>query len=82
MSERVEVTAQRITVYTVGLVYCSVCCEADATDAEIVAHANLMHPTGLSHGWGIAEAPTFATGEPNPSPCNTADGRKHVLLSC
>jgi hypothetical protein len=74
-------------VYSVGLCYglcyASVCAPGDMS-AEVVEHSvNAEHPTGLSHGWRIADEP-FASGSPNPnpSPCNDNSERRHWLLSC
>lgn len=67
-------------VYSFGLVHASVC--SDDSEDVILMHVNREHPTGLAHGWTLSEDPTFASGHPNPGPCNTDDDRKHYLLVC
>jgi hypothetical protein len=72
----------RVVAYGIGFVHTSVCAVADATPDEIRGAANRASPTGLDHGWEISEDKEFATGEPNPCPCNEHEGRQHWLLVC
>lgn len=75
-------TRGEVVAYNVGFVCISACAPADLTESEVEVAVNERHgPTGLDHGWTIAE-PTFAGGEPNGCPCNTDDARRHWLLTC
>jgi len=66
------------TPYSVGLCYASVCTDDD--DATMLASINLSHPTGVGE-WQIADEP-FASGDPNPCPCNHDAAKRHVLVVC
>lgn len=66
-------------VYSLGITHMSVC-TAD-TDDDMLAIVNAGYPTGLDHGWQIADEP-FADGSPNPSPCGHDPELRHVLLVC
>lgn len=68
------------TVYSFGLVYCSVC--SDEPIEDMLRAANRSHPTGLSHGWVLSDDPTFAAGGPNPGPCDEDSTKTHYLLVC
>lgn len=68
-----------ITIYRSGLCYASVCSALpeDAVDAAMRAY-----PTGVSSTWQRA-GEAFATGEPNPCPCNVhPDTHRHYLYAC
>jgi hypothetical protein len=68
------------TAYAVGFVFASVC--TSLTDAEATERLNLVHPTGISSRWSIADEP-FRTGEPNGCPCNDRpDTHRHILFAC
>lgn len=71
-----------IEIYSRGMVHCSVCVPDDATNEQIEEATNAINPTGLDHGWRVDEAKTFASGLPNPNPCEARDGHKHVLMVC
>lgn len=71
-----------VTVYAVGLVHASVC--ADATDDELdwmLGEVNIAHPTGVGP-WQLSNELTFASGQPNPCPCEQENGHRHFLLEC
>jgi len=71
-----------ITLYSVGLCYASACAANDVPPEEIVARANAEHPTGVGP-WTLSYDETFASGDPNPNPCNDKPGtHQHVLLNC
>ena len=72
----------RAIPYAVGLIFASVCAPADMDVETVERQTNESHPTGLDHGWKLADADTFMSGAPNPSPCDTDPERKHWLLSC
>jgi len=72
----------KIEIYSRGILHCSVCVPADATEEQIEEAVNAENPTGLDHGWHISEAKTFATGVPNPNPCEARDGYLHYLMVC
>ena len=65
--------------YSVGLVFASVCSD-DEVDIMLVA-VNQDHPTGLDHGWTLADEP-FRTGDENPHSCGRDPARLHYLLVC
>jgi len=67
------------TVYSPGFCHLSVC--TDDTDDVMLAAVNASHPTGLSHGWTVADEP-FHSGDPNPCPCNIDADKRHVLVVC
>ena len=71
-----------VTVYSSGLVCCSVCAPADMALDDVLSAVNLHNPTGLSHGWVLSEDKEFADGTPMPADCNTDPTRKHYLLVC
>ncbi len=71
-----------IEIYSVGLVHLSVCAPKDMSVAEIEAAVNADTPTGLSHGWKVDDAPTFAEGKPNPCLCENDGTRLHYLMVC
>lgn len=76
---KVKTKEYTLDIYSSGLVYCSVC--TDAPEKEVAGLVNEHNPTGLDHGWHIADEP-FKDGTPNPSPCEQGSGRKHYLLVC
>lgn len=71
-----------ISFIAIGPITCSVCAPADLSTEDVERLTNEKHPTGISSKWSISEAKTFATGEPNPCPCEKGSTRKHWLLSC
>lgn len=76
-------TAERVTAYAVGICAASVCAAADASPDEIADAINASYPTGISSRWRVSGDPTFASGEPNPCPCNEEpESRRHWLLEC
>lgn len=66
------------TAYTVGLCYASVC--TSLSDEEATERLNTEHPSGVTP-WAIADEP-FASGAPNPNPCEDEDTHRHILFSC
>ncbi len=68
-------------IYRVGLCRMSLCTGIKSI-AAIEARANAEYPTGIQSRWKLSKDTTFATGEPNPCPCNNGGYRKHYLLSC
>lgn len=67
-------------VYSLGICCASVC--TSLTDEQATNRLNESHPTGLDHGWSIADE-AFQTGESNPCPCNDApDTHRHILFVC
>lgn len=69
-----------VAFYSIGIVHMSACAP-EAMDADTVTRiANSQQPTGVGP-WAITEE-SFRTGEPNPAPCNTEEGRRHWLLTC
>lgn len=70
-----------IEVYSVGLVYASVCAKADLPPEEVERLVNEVSPTGISSRWTISPE-KFRTGEDNPHQCETHSDRKHYLMVC
>lgn len=72
-----------IELYSVGIIYASVCVPRGMQREVIERMANTKHPTGISSRWQISRDPTFATtGLPNPCTCETHANRMHYLLVC
>lgn len=73
--------ADQLVVYAEGMLACSVCAAADLNADQVAELVNRLNPAGTTNGWGIADEP-FATGSPNPCPCDDNPGRRHWLLYC
>ncbi len=71
-----------ITIYSRGLVVCSVCVPKDMSREDIEQQVNMQNPTGIDSQWKISKDETFKSGEKNPCECGTAEGRLHYLLNC
>jgi hypothetical protein len=69
-----------VQIYAVGLCYASACAGADIDREQVERAVNYRYPTGVGP-WHIADEP-FATGQPNPCPCNDVPNRQHWLLCC
>jgi len=70
-----------VVVYTFGICHCSVCAPKDMKPEDVVASANLQHPTGISSPWAISSEP-FRNRETNPCECNIDPNRLHYLMVC
>lgn len=68
-----------VNVYSFGLCYASVCAPTDMEPEAVIEAVNASHPTGLDHGWKVADEP-FSSGEPNPF--DAGDCGRHWLLVC
>jgi hypothetical protein len=68
------------TIYSIGLIYASVC---SSLPADEVAARMRMEPTGVHH-WVPSTDATFSDGtSPNPCPCEQyPETHKHYLFSC
>jgi hypothetical protein len=66
-------------VYLHGVLVCSVC--SDDPVEQMLAEVNRINPTGINSRWELAADPTFASGHPNPNPCEKGKGW-HYLLEC
>lgn len=71
-----------VDVYGAGLVFLSACASSGLSIEDITAAVNAIHPTGISSKWSPSEDEKFATGQPNPCPCETRPGRTHYLFEC
>ena len=71
-----------LTVYKNALHYCSVC--TNVSDCKRIEElTNLKNPTGIKSQWRISENKNFASGKPNPFPCeNKPETHKHYLMAC
>jgi len=49
---------------------------------ELEDAVNTLSPTGVDSPWRISMDLTFASGSPNPGPCERDPGRTHYLLTC
>jgi len=68
-----------IDVYSEGVMCACVC--SDLSQEEVIEHMKTRHRAGETLVWELSEEP-FATGEPNPCPCDTLPGCKHYLFYC
>lgn len=81
MNERGPNT-QSIDIYSLGLVYCSVCAAPEMGAEEVERAVNAKEPTGVGSDWTVADE-SFRTGEANPHLRECGQGeRRHWLLSC
>jgi hypothetical protein len=69
-----------VDVYSVGLCYASACATTDVPREEVERAVQRSHPSGVAP-WKVADE-LFRTGEPNPCPCNSDEGKQHWLLVC
>ena len=73
---------EKIQIYSVGLVYLSVCVPKEMSKERIEELVNAERATGISSDWEVSDE-TFASGDPNPYPCSTCpDDRLHYLMNC
>lgn len=80
MSEEKKVGPE-FTAYAVGMVTASVC--TSLPPEEIPVRMNMLHPTGITSNWALAEETHFAQGAPNPCQCHDyPETHKHYLLHC
>lgn len=70
-----------LEVYSMGVVYASVCARADMTQEEVEDLMNRLHPSGVESRWKVSPE-KFRTGEDNPSLCNQDPARRHYLMNC
>ena len=71
-----------VQIYANGILHCSVCVPKNMERDEISAAVNRQNPAGTSAGWVISHEPAFASGDPNPSPCEKDAARLHYLMAC
>lgn len=73
---------EELTVYRNGPVYCSVCTNITSR-RRIEELLNQKNPTGISSMWGFSANKNFASGDPNPCPCEKKPTtHTHYLMSC
>lgn len=68
-----------LTIYSAGLLYCSVCTDAPVT--EMINTVNEHNPSGTADGWRVS-SDNFEDGSINPSACDKKPKHYHYLLSC
>jgi hypothetical protein len=73
---------ENVICYGVGICHASVCAPEAMPVDDLLDAVNRLWPTGLDHGWMVATNESFASGEPNPCPCEQTLGRVHRLLEC
>lgn len=72
---------QDVEAYVVGVMTASVCSRFSLE--ETARRLNEESPTGISSLWQPAENKEFATGQPNPCPCERSpETHKHYLFEC
>lgn len=71
-----------IHVYTAGICSASVCAPKEMSVEAVTEELNATHPTGIESRWSLSTDPTFATGQPNPCPCEINPLRLHYLFAC
>jgi hypothetical protein len=72
----------RVKVYKEGLCAVSVCADKGMTKEEVAEEVNALNSTGIGSQWSVTDE-TFATGEPNPCPCNDdPENKEHWVLHC
>lgn len=70
-----------IEIYAKGPLSLSVCSPFDPE--ETTRRVNVQHRCGTELGWMLSADPTFATGEPNPCPCEREpDTHMHYFYDC
>lgn len=70
-----------LIIYSNGIIFCSVCTDIKDVE-EITKEVNRQNPTGLEHGWRLAEE-KFIGGEDNPCVCGVfPETHKHYLFCC
>lgn len=69
---------ENFKIYAEGLFYSSVC--SSLSEGETVRRMQSL-PSGTTRGYILSGDKTFASGEPNPTPCNeTPKTHKHYLF--
>jgi hypothetical protein len=67
--------------YAVGITHASVCTSMPLEEAT--EELNATHPTGIESQWSLSENTHFASGKPNPCPCEDhPETHKHYLFNC
>lgn len=75
-----ESKPQDFSVYACGLYYTRVC--TSLSDEEATRRLNEAFPTGLDHGWEIADE-DFIDGSPNGKKCELyTNTHRHILFRC
>lgn len=69
-----------LAFYSYGPLACSVCVPAAWAQQQVEDRANHEDPQMGSLVWAMT-ATTFASGEPNPTPCNDDSARRHWTLT-
>lgn len=69
-----------VHIYAISFLSASVCAPADMPIADVITDVERQRPCGTEKGWTKSEDTHFATGGPNPCPCNATEGRQHWLL--
>lgn len=70
----------KVEVYALGALSCSVCAPESMTPEEIIAGTEKEYPCGTTAGWQISKSKTFKGGQPMPCPCEQTKGRQHWRL--
>ena len=74
---------EKAVAYAVGICTASVCFPQGMSKAEVERQINAAYPTGISSRWQFSTSKAFATGQPNPGPCNDKpETHVHRLMEC
>lgn len=69
-------------VISIGLCYATICTDEADLDVAVTQARQLLGPSGTTRGWQRSEDERFATGQPNPCPCEQNSEARHLLLDC
>ena len=74
---------EKAVAYAVWLSTAMCCFPRRMRRAEVERQINAAHPTGISSRWRFSADKTFASGQPNPGPCNDKpETHVHRLMEC
>ena len=76
-----NVLIDELTIYSKGVVHCSVCARKGMTHKQIEEKVNEQNPTGIKSRWKISKE-KFADGSSNPNQCSDHEDRRHYLMVC
>jgi len=77
-----EIVKEELAIYGMGIIHCSICTNVKSRK-RVEELVNSKSPTGIKSHWTISRDKKFATGEPNPCPCNQKPKtHKHYLMEC
>lgn len=73
--------AKDFECYAIGPISASVCTSLPLNETTV--RLNEEYPTGIDSPWRKSKDETFASGQPNPTPCeNNPKTHRHYLFNC